>query len=681
MRIVVPGDKLTLARSISSKSEDGFRALSASFGFDAVNFTSPWQAPQANSIVLHAVIDPNNEIRDPSRGNNSAERSVEVRAPIRPVYHVLFQRMRPQCPSSGFWPFCETVQFTQLADNNDFRAFAQDEWGRFLATWPIAATDDAARAEFRDAVLTYVRVDPTIQFYTQLMRQVTSPDDDAFDRIVYVLPTGLLGGDGLSNAANKKIVLVGETAASFTVAHEIGHTYGFREEYPAQDWWDTFVRTLGRTDCGLNPVQFPYGLVAGTGWDVLGGDKSIGLPARVSPFPTAASKAENFISFMGNTPRSWAPALDAVCNPYADLLKQLLKPAGGTAGSVISRRSAELATEEFAVFFVRGEATATSCTLDPAVRTTGTPSDPTEGTVEIRLLDASESTLSTLALGSLSGDVEVISFAASVPFSPNATRISLYRDGEECAALIRSAHEPVGSVSITQVVGNEIEASWVASDADGDPLEFSFSYSVDGRVWFPVLLNDRAPGNPLLISTGDLPGGDAVVRMVVSDGFNSTIAYSSTLAVGDKPPLVRIMSPSAGTMLSTNHPTNLYAMVIDPEDRLASVTWSDDTGAVLAEGAIGEGTPSRGARRILASARDQAGNVTTDSVDIGMTSDCPGDCDASGDVTVDEILTMVNIALGNTPLLDCEAADSNQDGQITVDEILTAVNNALNGCE
>ena len=41
---------------------------------------------------------------------------------------------------------------------------------------------------------------------------------------------------------------------------------------------------------------------------------------------------------------------------------------------------------------------------------------------------------------------------------------------------------------------------------------------------------------------------------------------------------------------------------------------------------------------------------------------------------------MVNIALGNTPLLNCEAADANHDGQVTVDEILTAVNNALNGC-
>jgi predicted outer membrane repeat protein len=59
---------------------------------------------------------------------------------------------------------------------------------------------------------------------------------------------------------------------------------------------------------------------------------------------------------------------------------------------------------------------------------------------------------------------------------------------------------------------------------------------------------------------------------------------------------------------------------------------------------------------------------------------CVGDCDEHGSVTVDEILTMVNIALGNTPVGDCLAGDANGDGEITVDEILTAVNNALSGC-
>ncbi|HXQ24332.1 MAG TPA: matrixin family metalloprotease [Candidatus Acidoferrales bacterium] len=62
------------------------------------------------------------------------------------------------------------------------------------------------------------------------------------------------------------------------------------------------------------------------------------------------------------------------------------------------------------------------------------------------------------------------------------------------------------------------------------------------------------------------------------------------------------------------------------------------------------------------------------------TPPCPGDCDRSGEVTVNELLTMINIALNNASLASCSAGDVNHDGVITVDEILAAVNAALKGC-
>jgi hypothetical protein len=59
---------------------------------------------------------------------------------------------------------------------------------------------------------------------------------------------------------------------------------------------------------------------------------------------------------------------------------------------------------------------------------------------------------------------------------------------------------------------------------------------------------------------------------------------------------------------------------------------------------------------------------------------CWGDCDSTGRVTVDELLTCVNIALGTYPVDTCLNGDASGDDIVTVDEILTAVNNALNGC-
>lgn len=59
---------------------------------------------------------------------------------------------------------------------------------------------------------------------------------------------------------------------------------------------------------------------------------------------------------------------------------------------------------------------------------------------------------------------------------------------------------------------------------------------------------------------------------------------------------------------------------------------------------------------------------------------CVGDCSGDQSVTVDDILTMVNVALGRAAVSTCPAGNPNQDNDITIDEILVAVNNALSGC-
>ena len=59
---------------------------------------------------------------------------------------------------------------------------------------------------------------------------------------------------------------------------------------------------------------------------------------------------------------------------------------------------------------------------------------------------------------------------------------------------------------------------------------------------------------------------------------------------------------------------------------------------------------------------------------------CIGDCNDSGDVTIEEVITMINIALGSPPSSDCMAGDANGDGTITVNEIIAAIDNALHGC-
>lgn len=155
-------------------------------------------------------------------------------------------------------------------------------------------------------------------------------------------------------------------------------------------------------------------------------------------------------------------------------------------------------------------------------------------------------------------------------------------------------------------------------------------------------------------------GSARVIVDVTNQG--APTAAASTLAI-------RYADDQAGTPLATAsipalNPGALAEVALDlppggvSAERLFTVT-ADDAGVVADV--------------------DRGNNSEAFSMSLPISA-CVGDCSSSGEVTVDELLTMVNIALGNAEVASCEAGDANLDGQITIDEILAAVNNALTGC-
>lgn len=59
---------------------------------------------------------------------------------------------------------------------------------------------------------------------------------------------------------------------------------------------------------------------------------------------------------------------------------------------------------------------------------------------------------------------------------------------------------------------------------------------------------------------------------------------------------------------------------------------------------------------------------------------CPGDCDGDGEVTVDELIRGITLALTGIGLAECPAMDSDGDGVVQVDDVVRAINAALAGC-
>jgi len=63
-----------------------------------------------------------------------------------------------------------------------------------------------------------------------------------------------------------------------------------------------------------------------------------------------------------------------------------------------------------------------------------------------------------------------------------------------------------------------------------------------------------------------------------------------------------------------------------------------------------------------------------------LAGQCVGDCNGDNEVTIDELMAMVAIALGEIPVEDCLAGDRDGDGTITIDEIVAAIDAALFDC-
>lgn len=87
-----------------------------------------------------------------------------------------------------------------------------------------------------------------------------------------------------------------------------------------------------------------------------------------------------------------------------------------------------------------------------------------------------------------------------------------------------------------------------------------------------------------------------------------------------------------------------------------------------------------GRATITFTSTDLPAEETVVRVEVRAALICKGDCDSDGTVTIDELVTGVNIALGLASPELCPALGSGADRPVTIDDLVSAVQGALNGC-
>jgi hypothetical protein len=244
--------------------------------------------------------------------------------------------------------------------------------------------------------------------------------------------------------------------------------------------------------------------------------------------------------------------------------------------------------------------------------------------------------------------------------------------------------------------GDDVSGAGVLYPTSLPPTILTADPLFDGRAGAPYRLALNAIGGTGTFTwslvSGGYPGLNLDAGGVISGmphfGGNGFFQVKATDTNGDSHTKVLSIHVSGPAPTRTRTPTITRTMTVTPTatvtptDTVTPTPTSTPTATETVTATPSE-TPTATATETPTptpppTATDTA--TPTPSATPTATPTCQGDCDGSGDVTIAEILTLVNRALDDGDPQPCPAGDANHDGVITVNDVVGAVNTVLLGC-
>jgi streptogramin lyase len=252
----------------------------------------------------------------------------------------------------------------------------------------------------------------------------------------------------------------------------------------------------------------------------------------------------------------------------------------------------------------------------------------------------------------------------------------------------------VGTVP-TGAVPSDVELADVNGDGAADLIvavpdrNAVLVYLGNGRGGFtagPVVSGSQPGGVAVVECTGDshpdlvvVEGGAAVVVWAgTGDGFaaqpsDSKVLRADEVASGD------VDGDGLLDLVVLNGQAGQIHILPGRNDGSFATGPQLDVGGTLADLALVD-LNEDGLPDIVMTAPDSQEVVVATNMTELPTPPCVGDCDGGGKVMIGELITGVNMALGNAAVDICPAFDHNSDGKVSIDELIVAVRNALQGC-
>lgn len=429
---------------------------------------------------------------------------------------------------------------------------ALDGWWR---SWPLP--DEGLRTFIREVSISDSRATPPITdppnwdnaYLTREARSYIDMGHAAFVPLMFSPRSGV-GCSGRAGIGSPPLFHGGACWA--TMAQEAGHSLGLRH----------FGNAHGELEGGgyIDRFSGDHGQLESNtfGWDVVSM-----LP--ISPTAGEDVHAHDFMSY-GRDPR-WTSVYG--WNQIARLLIES-NPSGSRGGvraaGPIVLASAHVPSGPAAM--ISGAIREGNVTFKPAFSIDSAIPEKGEGPYVIEVKDATGASLYRRSFSSTElqhtgtgGD----EFSEIVPMSSNASTIEVSKEGKALGTVTRSPGPPIVAID-SPTAGAELKANqkakiaWSASDPDGDPLTYLVEASSDGKRWELMRAGTKARSmtfSPEQITTQ----GQVTIRVIASDGFNSTAATVGPITVPPRAAKALIIQPHDGDHVPTNRPLDLLGTV------------------------------------------------------------------------------------------------------------------------
>jgi hypothetical protein len=515
-------------------------------------------------------------------------------------------------PTPGFRPIVQRINFGVLLGHyikGKAGLFCVNHWGNLCGTF------------WTNLFLANLRTEQGLGEGTLMYGLLSSGPKDSEGKVLYPIRGQALTGYQIAS---------GNAAAFGTAAHEIAHMLGRQHPFKGSAL-DTPPNNVCGNTADDGPIDFFYPYAKSRigpgdgsieGFDV--GDPNRGIGPAVLP----DSIWSDIISYCG--PRwisdyTYKALYEAIPHDGLPLSAgETAKVAGGAA----------ITGDWLSVFGAID--TGRSATFGRVRHLSSVASIParTPGGYSIRLVDQASHTLVDYTFTPTPihahGANELMSFGQVVPFVAGGRQVQLVSlaDGRVLASQPISARSPViGDVRLaaapTPVTGT-VNLSWAASDPDGDPLSFDVLYSRDGGASFQPLQIGLMSASAA-IDTLRLSGGQAIFRVIASDGVQTAQADSLLISMANKPPQPQIVTPNDTLHMHYGQLINFSGAAEDPQDGFvadARLVWTDQHGRQIGSGSLlSVADLPVGTNRITLTATNVAGLAASTSVTVIVDDD------------------------------------------------------------